>query len=551
MLAFAIAAALVTLRLGYWQVQEHEALAAQAQNTRRHEETIAPRRGRVFDRRGHALAVNFPCVQVAADPGQIADPAGTADKLSLLLNVPRAELLRSLAADQAWVVLQRHVSYEVASRIEALDLPGVHLEEESQRVYPGGSLAAHVLGIVTWDGKGYYGIEGEQDRLLRGVAGTLATEWAPNKDMTIVGAERRFSPARDGSDIYLTIDRAVQHVAEEELERALQEYGGTGGTIIVVDARTGDILAMASHPTFNPNEFADLTPEQFVNPAISAHYEPGSVFKLVTMAAALDTGVLRPEDSFYCAGEIAIGGRILRPWDRKAHGLETMTEVLAHSCNVGAAYVSTKVGADAFYRYVFDFGFAKPTGIELQGEAKGKVLLPGEGDWYPINLGTNAFGQGLAVTPLQMAMAVATIANDGVRMKPQIVARVVQPDQQIVSEPVVVGPVMQPETARQLTAMMVNAVETETDLARVPGYRVAGKTGTSQIPVREGYDPQWTVASFAGFLPTDDPQVVILVKIDRPTADQWGSKVAAPVFSRVARRLVVLLGIPPDDQRTI
>ena len=548
-LAFVIGAALVALRLGYWQVQEHSALAAQAQETRRHEETIVPRRGRIFDRHGHALAMNRPCVQVAAAPDQVTDPAGTADKLALLLNLPRAELLRDLTLDQSWVVLRRHVSAETAARIRELGLAGVHLEDESQRVYPAGSLAAHVLGIVTWDGKGYYGIEGEHNLLLRGVAGTLTAEWDSRRDMTIVGAERRFSPARDGSDLYLTIDRAVQHVAEEELDRALREYGGTGGTIIVVDVRTGDILAMASHPTFDPNEFTDLQMEQFVNPAVSAQYEPGSVFKLVTMAAALDTGVLRPEDSFYCAGEIAIGGRILRPWDRKAHGLETMTEVLAHSCNVGAAYASTKVGAEAFYRYVFDFGFARPTGIELQGEAKGKVLLPGEGNWYPINLGTNAFGQGLAATPLQMIMAVATIANDGVRMKPQIVTRVVQPDQQIVSEPVTVGRVIQPETARQLAAMMVNAVETETDLARVPGYRVAGKTGTSQIPIREGYDPRWTIASFAGFLPVDDPQVAILVKIDRPTADQWGSKVAAPVFSRVARRLVVLLGIPPDDQR--
>lgn len=549
MLIFAVGMILVSMRLGYWQVQEHTALAAQAQDTRRHEEEIAPRRGRIFDRHGHALAVNLPCVRVAANPSELADPAGTADKLSLLMNIPRAELLRDLTADQAWVVLRRHVSYETASRIQEMGLAGVYLEDESQRVYPGNSLAAHVLGIVTWDGEGYYGVEGEHDRLLRGVAGLLATEWAPKKDMTIVGAERRFTPALDGSDLYLTIDRAVQYAAEEELARALREYGGTGGTILVVDVRTGDVLAMASRPVFDPNEFENLPPEQFVNPAISAQYEPGSVFKLVTMAAALDAGVLRPEDSFYCAGEIAIGGRVLRPWDRKAHGLETMTEVLAHSCNVGAAYASTKAGAEAFYQYVSDFGFARPTGIELQGEARGEVLLPGEGDWYPINLGTNAFGQGLAATPLQMAMAVAAIANDGVRMQPQIVTRVVQPNLQIVSEPTAVGQVIRPETARQLTAMMANAVETETELARVPGYRVAGKTGTAQIPTREGYDPQWTIASFVGFLPMDDPQLVILVKIDRPTASQWGSQVAAPVFSRLAQRLVVLLSIPPDAQR--
>jgi len=547
-LAFVLGSVLVAVKLGYWQVQERDALVARARASRLGEETIAPRRGRIFDRRGHTLAVNEPCFRVTAAPREVADAAGTADKLALLLNVSRVELAQKLATDEAWVSLRRGVSYETASRVRDLDLDGVYLEEETRRRYPAGVLAAHVLGIVAGEDKGYYGIEGEHNRLLCGAEGTLTTEWSPNRDMTIAGAERHFSPARDGADLYLTIDRAVQRMVEEELKRAIDEYGGTGGSIIVVDTRTGEVLAMASWPTFDPNEYADLKTEQFVNPAISAQYEPGSVFKVVTMAAALDTGVLRPEDSFYCAGEIAIGGRILQPWDRKAHGLETMTEVLAHSCNVGAAYASTQVGAEAFYRYVADFGFATRTGIDLQGEAKGEVLLPGEGNWYPINLGTNAFGQGLAATPIQMTMAVATIANDGVRMKPYVVARVVHPDHQIVSEPLAVGRIIQSETARDLTQMMVEAVEKETTLALVPGYRIAGKSGTAQIPTREGYDPRWTIASFAGFLPVHDPQVAILVKIDRPAADQWGSKVAAPVFSRVAQRLVVLLGIPPDSQ---
>ncbi|MBU0491390.1 MAG: penicillin-binding protein 2 [Chloroflexi bacterium] len=547
--AFVLGAILLVSKLGYWQLQEHTALAAQAQDMRLYKEVIAPRRGRIFDRNGYTLAINAPCVRVTAAPQQIEDPAGTADRLALLLNMPRSELLQALQSDELWVSLSRHVPYETATRIDELGLPGIYMEEETQREYPTGALAAHVVGIVTWDGKGYYGIEGAYDRLLRGVAGTLTSELASDKGMTIAGTARDFAPARDGADLYLSLDRAVQRVAEEELARGLQEFGSDSGSILVVNPRTGEILAMASHPIFNPDDFAELPPEQFVNPAISAQYEPGSVFKLVTMAAALDTGVLGPNDSFYCTGEIAIGGRILRPWDRKAHGQETMTEVLAHSCNVGAAYAATQVGADEFYRYVFDFGFARPSDVELQGEVKGRVLLPGEGDWYPINLGTNAFGQGLAVTPLQMTMAVATIANDGVRMRPQIISRVVQPDYQIVSEPTAMGRVIKSESARQLTEMMVTAIEAETELARVPGYRVAGKTGTAQIPTPDGYDPQWTIASFVGFLPASDPQLVILVKIDRPSVDPWGSKVAAPIFSRVAQRLVVLLGIPPDDQR--
>ena len=358
--------------------------------------------------------------------------------------------------------------------------------------------------------------------------------------------------ADSGSELVLTVDRNIQAMAEEELARSVAEYQAEGGTIIVMDPRTFGILAMASLPDYDPGkyyDFVDRSPPPFEDPAISYQYEPGSVFKIVTVAAALDSGTATPDTVYYDGGEIEVGGQVIMNASRRAYGNQTITQALVESLNVGMAWLSTKMGADTFYQYVWGFGFGQPTGVDLEGEVPGQVWLPGDYEhWHDSNLGTNSFGQGLAVTPLQMATAVATVANDGTRLRPHIVARRTDPDGTVfVSRPVTEGQPISAETARQLTEMMVQVVEEGAEKAKVDGYRVAGKTGTAQIPIPGGYDKESTIASFAGFGPVDDPQFVILIKLDRPKTSAWAIDTAAPAFSRLASRLFVALGIPPED----
>jgi cell division protein FtsI/penicillin-binding protein 2 len=338
----------------------------------------------------------------------------------------------------------------------------------------------------------------------------------------------------------------VQYILWRELKAALEKYRAVSGTIVVLDPRTGAVLGAASLPSYDPNRYEQAEPILYDDPVVSQEYEPGSVFKVITMAAGLDSGLVTPDSTYEDTGKVEIAGAVIENWDRLAHGRATMTEVLALSLNTGAVYVSTTLGPDLFYKYVAAFGFGAPTGIDLEAEADGIVKVPGDGSWYEADLATNAFGQGLAVTPLQMALSFAAIANDGLLMRPYLVEAISSGGELRTIEPRSARQVVTPETARTLIGMMVEAVEKETASARVPGYTVAGKTGTAQIPIPGGYHPSDTIASFVGFLPADDPQLCILVKIDRPKASQWGSQVAAPVFSRVATELVLLLGIEPE-----
>jgi len=287
----------------------------------------------------------------------------------------------------------------------------------------------------------------------------------------------------------------------------------------------------------------------FVNPSVSAHYEPGSVFKIITMAAGLDAGVITSRSTFYDSGSIEVGGRTIMNWDRQGHGLVNMTDVLGQSLNVGAAYVSTTLGRERFYIYTRRFGFGRITEVDLDSEGPGRVRLPGDGEWHESDLGTNSFGQGLAVTPLQMIAAVAAVANDGLMMKPQVVEKIVDGQHVTTIQPVAMRRVISPQTAKQLTWMLVEAVQKETDLAAVPGHKIAGKTGTAQVPIPGGYHPNWTIASFIGYAPPEAPAFIVLVKIDKPAVEPWGSKVAAPVFKAVAEQLFILLGVPPDEAR--
>ncbi|RLC91597.1 MAG: penicillin-binding protein 2 [Chloroflexi bacterium] len=547
----AVVIGIVLLLIGQlvrWQVVEHERFLEVAAAEHRQARILIPRRGVIVDRNGRPLAMNVVTYDVSAAPNLISDPYLVADRLWPLLGRPRDELINLFSQDVLYVPLGQDVPMTVGETIMGWGFGGITVEPSPHRFYPEGSLAAHVLGFVNAAGRGYYGVEGFYNDLVEGEEGVLHGERDPWGEIIPIG-ESQWQPPREGRGLVLTIDRDIQFMVEQELAAAVERYQAQGGTIIVMNPNTGAILALASYPTYNPNTFYEVEDEHlFTDPASGDHYEPGSVFKVITLAAGLDAGIITPDTPFFDSGAIEVGGQVIRNWDKRSHGNVTMSDVLILSLNTGAAHVSTSLGAERFYAYVRRFGFGLKTEVELAGEVPGSVRVPGDPEWHESDLGTNAFGQGLAVTPLQMITAVSAIANHGLLPRPYVVAQIVDQEQVITTRPYL-RQAVSPETAQEMTEMMVAVVERGAKLAAVPGYRIAGKTGTSQMPIPGGYDEKSTIASFVGFGPADDPQFIVLVKIVKPTTSPWGAEVAAPVFKRIAEQLFLMMGIPPDDLR--
>ncbi|MGQ9552777.1 MAG: peptidoglycan D,D-transpeptidase FtsI family protein [Anaerolineae bacterium] len=532
-------------QLARWQLVHGRGLAETASELLLHHETIDARRGTIYSRDGRILATDVYSCALTAAPRIIAKPYELADRLFPLIGVRRDDLARSLSSDLAWQSLASNVPLRLADEIASWNEVGLTLEPRLSRAYPDLGIVEPLLGFVNRAHDGYYGIEGFYDAVLRGQPGARLGE-LDGFGQNVPFGYSTLEPAKDGADLYLTLDSRVQYVLWRELRAALEKYRAESGSIVVIDPKTGALLGAASLPSYDPNKYDQAEPTRYEDPLVSQEYEPGSVFKVITMAAGLDSGLLKPDSIYEDTGEFEIAGVAIRNWDRLAHGKVTMTEILALSLNTGAAYVSTTLGPDLFYKYVTAFGFGEQTGVDLQAEADGNVKVPGDGRWYEADLATNAFGQGLAATPLQMVLSFAAIANDGLLMRPYVVEAVNLDGEIRTIEPQPIRQVIAPQTARALIAMMIEAVEKETASAKVPGYTVAGKTGTAEIPIPGGYHPSDTIASFVGFLPAHDPQLCILIKIDRPKASRWGSQVAAPVFSRVAAELVLLLGIEPE-----
>ncbi len=541
----AILAALIVYRLISLQFGGVDTayFAERALSEYRYQVTVTPPRGEIYDRNGVLLATNTLEYEIGVSPVLVYDREETASRLAEALGLPREELLADLSSPAPYVLLARPAPASAGQRVLELDLDGVSVTPIPRRYYPHGAMASQVLGFVGYDNTGYYGIEGYYNDLLAGSSG--------------IGDQSRIpfeATAGDdwygGATLYLTIDSEIQHLAESTLAQAVRETGSRGGTLIVYQPQTGEILAMANEPRFDPNNFFNQSDTLFENPAINHIYEPGSTLKAMTMAIALENGTVRPDSTYDDKGVIEVGGLAIYNWDRAAHGITTMTELLGKSLNVGAATLSVSLGPTRFYAGMEAFGFGRPTGIDLQGEVAGVLRKPGNANWFESDLGTNAFGQGLSVTPLQMIVAFGALANDGLLMQPHMITLRVNPDgTQTAFEPTVVGRAVSENTAREMTRMLANALEQEASAALVDGYRIAGKTGTAQIPIPGGYDPDATIGSFIGYGPVDDPQFVVLVKLDRPTSSPWGSQTAAPVFSYFTERLVVLMEIPPDDVR--
>jgi cell division protein FtsI/penicillin-binding protein 2 len=509
---------------------------------------ILASRGMIYDRDGHPLASNTIEYEIGISPSLVSSARTTATKLAPLLGLNELDILRIIQSDQSWASLAKGIPPEIAEQVRALDILGLTIDSLPKRLYPQGILGAPILGFMGWDDKilayrGFYGVEEYYEDEL---AGRVRNETVSKIPFDL--PESRASEDR-GADLVLTIDRDIQFVVEAELQRAVVESGSTSGVIIVMDPRTGEILAMTNYPAYDPNAYYDVEDlALFRNSAISDEYEPGSIMKVLTMAAALQKGVVVPGDTYVDNGLLQVGGIDILNSDRLPRGVVDISQILVQSLNVGAATLSTKMGPRQFYEMMDAFGIGRATGIDLQGEASGTMLTPIDSDWSESNLATNSFGQGVAVTPLQILTAISAIANDGLMMQPHIVYQIVDGDEVYPSEPSALGRPISAETAQIVTDMMVQTVEEGLDQAQVAGYMVAGKSGTAQIATPLGYTDSDSIVSFVGFVPADEPRISILVKLDRPDR-YWGSLVAAPVFSRLIERLVLVMEIPTDEVR--
>lgn len=524
--------------------------------------TFYPERGSIYDRNGNLLAGNKTVYAFGVQLSDMKDKDAIATAVAAALGKSPEEIVAALASPaegQQFVVLGDYVDAAAArpllGMLESTDptlaatasrLRGLVLTPHPQRDYPEGSLAADILGFVSREGKGYYGVEEKYNSLL---AGSPVQAWVPVDPSRAVEIPR----VPPGTTLVLSLDRELQAASERILDENIKKYGAVSGTIVVMDPRDGGILALASTPRMNLNEFWTYgtvykNATEF-NPAISKPYEPGSVMKVLTMASALDTSAVQPHTPFLDTGAIMVGGATIMNWDQQAWGQQDMIGCMQHSLNVCLAWVAQQVGADNFYKYMIRFGFGHLTGVDLAAEASGRLKLPGDGDWYPVDLATNAFGQGITATPMQMLMATSAVANNGKMVVPHVLSAMVRDGHQYDVPAQFAGSPITPETAQTLSGMLAQSLEQESSNALVPGYRVAGKTGTAQIPGPGGYEDGATNASFVGWGPVGNPQFMIYVWLERPAASIWGSTTAAPTFSEMAKQTVLLMNIPPDDVR--
>lgn len=561
----------IILKLVQIQVFLHnEKFVEQNKNFEYLPKILQPARGQIYDRWGHLLAGNEEVYEIGVDLVEMKNPETVALMASMLLGKDYNEVLQAINFDEddelpyRYYVLARYVPLATKERIEQYieslkknpspalsfsgepnSLAGVSIQPYLARVYPEGSLASNILGFVSMEGKGYFGVEGYYDDWLAGVSKSVRVPRDPRLATEIP------EPVA-GASLVLTIDREIQSSVEEILDKAVEDTGAEGGTILVMDPETGEILAMASSPRMDLNEYWRIDEffddEQPFNLGVHS-YEPGSVFKVLTMAAALDSGTVEPDTVFLDVGVINVGGIPIYNWNRGAWGEQDMTGCMQHSLNVCLAWIATEMGQNTFYDYMRAFGFGHLSGVELIEEVPGHLKLPIDKDWHPADLGTNAFGQGIMVTPVQMLGAISAIANDGNAVLPHVVKAVVNDGQQHDFSSQITGSPISAETAHILTNMLAVSLEEEASSALVEGYRVAGKTGTAEIAGPGGYTGELTNVSFVGWGPVDDPQFLVYVWLQKPTSSPWGSVVAAPVFSEVVTRLVVLMNIPPDDVR--
>lgn len=554
-------------RLVSFQLLRGADLSAEAHEERFGDRVVPARRGTIVDRNGMILASTIPADRLEVDLTRVgpAEDEILARALAGPLAMSPSAILDKLRgardAGLNWVQVKTRLAPEQSRQVRELklwcmegDAPCLYLRPEPKRVYPNGDFAAQLLGFANWQLRGEYGVEAFYDGEIGGQPGRVQAEYDVFGNLLAIG-QHDLEPSVDGLDVTLTIDAAVQRMAERQLQAALRLNGATGGTVIVMDVQTGAIVAMVNRPSFDPNTYGDYGFSVFGNPAVSGLYEPGSTMKVITMAIGLETGAVNTRSIFHDApGYTMIDRYKITNLYGTAYGQETMSQILQHSSNLGSAYIAHQTGAERYYQKLREFGIGAPTGIDLPSEESGIVNWPENPEWRPINLTTNAFGQGITVTPIQMITAMAACVNGGKLMKPYVVKELRQNGRVVrQNQPTVVRQVISPQVSTAIVGMMTDVVDNVSfPYVGVPGYAVGSKSGTAQIPAAGGgYEPDdQAIGSLVGIGPSENPRFAVLVKIDRPKDARLGSETSGPPVRQILLELFTLYALPPTRRET-
>jgi len=539
---------LIIGRLFYWQIISGPKLKAEAASQHFLEMTLPAERGIIKTADGYPLVMNKAAYLVYAEPKKITNLPVYFKTVGQILEIEEATISAMVTIpNRVWIPIAHKVDNDKVEQLRQLAIDGIGFEKEPKRYYPEASMAANLLGFVgqdqNGDDQGYFGLEGYYNRELQGKTGSMTIEKDVSGAPILIGESLRVEPA-NGSTLHLWVDRTIQHIAEKRLAQGIEKYGAKEGSVVIMDPKTGGILAMASSPSYDPANYGEYDRELYKNPIVASTYEPGSTFKALVLASAIDAGVIKADTIFDETGPVEVSGYSIRTWNNEYLGPITMTKVLEHSSNVGMVFAEKKLGEEKFVKFLKDVGFGTLTNIDLEDETSPD--LRGDDEWKEIDLATASFGQGIAVTPLQMVRATAAIANGGWLMEPHMVKTIEsEGGKKTEIKPKKVRQLFSAGTAEIVSEMMVAAVDNgEAKWAKPKGYRIAGKTGTAQIPVAGHYDDKKTIASFVGFAPVDDPKFVMLVTLREPSSSQWGSETAAPLFFNIAKDIFYYLGIP-------
>lgn len=544
LLVVALAFIAITIKLFYIQVLGSSSYSSDYLTIK----SLRPERGRIFDRNGAPIVANQPSYLLYAEPKNIENRHEVVQKLEEILKIGEATLESKLDPSKQWTSVKKNISQDTKNQIVSLKIKGLGFEETRMRYYPESSLSAQIVGFVGRNAEdedvGYFGIEGYYDRELAGLSGIIRSEQDLIGRPIFVGTQQRVDP-EDGRDLYLTIDKTVQLIIKKRLNAALESYRAKEGCVIIADPKNMQILGMSCLPDFDPSKYYEFSEEYFKNPAISNLYEPGSIFKPLIVAAGIEEKVIKPDETYFEDGPVTVGGYTIRTWNNEYGGRMSMTQVLERSSNVGMVYIGNKLGKDKTYEYVQKLGFGKTTGIDLEGETTAPVKP--KASWYEIDYSTVTFGQGIAVTPLQILRAFTSVINGGDLYRPYVVLKTKTDDSEHVREVRKDSKIYSERTSKILKKMLVSVVEHgEVKWAKPKGYTFGGKTGTAQIPIEGHYDPNKTIASFVGFGPAEDPKFIGIVVIREPESSQWGSETAAPLFFEIAKDLIAYYNIAPS-----